>query len=84
MDKCHKCGSSDWKEPRHVRTRGITSTVVANLNIITCKKCGFTEFYELTGKELEPIKKKETKIWIIVMVIPIIIGIGVPIWLIWG
>ncbi len=84
MGKCSKCGSSDWKEARHVRARGITATTVAELNIITCKKCGFTEFYELTEKELEPIKKNENKIWIFVMVIPILIGIAVPAWLVFG
>ena len=81
---CTKCGSSDLKAPRHVRTRGVTSATAADLNIITCNKCRFTEFYELTQEELAPIKKQVTKIFIFAMVLPIIIGIAVPIWLIWG
>ena len=84
MGKCSKCGSSDWKEPRHVRARGITATTVAELNIITCKKCGFTEFYELTEEELAPINKKASMIFIFAAVLPTLIGIAVPIWLIWG
>jgi len=83
-DNCPKCGISDWKLPRHVRTRGVTSAATADLNIITCNKCGFTEFYELTEEELAPIKKQVTKIFIFAMVLPIVIGIAVPIWLIWG
>ena len=81
---CPKCGSSDFKAPRHIRTRGVTSATVADFNAITCNKCRFTEFYELTEKELAPIKKQVTKIFIFAMAIPIIIGIAVPIWLIWG
>ena len=80
---CSKCGSSDLKPPRHVRTRGVTGPI-AELKINTRNKCRFTEFYELTEKELEPIKKNENKILIFVMVIPILIGIAVPIWLIFG
>ena len=80
---CTKCGSSDLKAPRHVRTRGVTSVTVADLNIITCNKCRFTEFYELTEEELAPIKKQVTKIYIFAMLLPILIGIAVPIWLIW-
>ena len=80
---CPKCGSSDLKPPRHVRTRGVTGPIV-ELKIITCNKCRFTEFYELTEEELVPYKKQITKIFIIWMVLPIIIGIAVPIWLIWG
>jgi predicted nucleic-acid-binding Zn-ribbon protein len=83
-DKCPKCGSSDWKLPRHIRTRGVTSAATADLNIITCKKCGFTEFYELTEEELVPINKKAAKIFIFAAVVPTLIGIGVSIWLIWG
>ena len=84
MNKCPKCGISDWKLPRHVRTRGVTSATAADLNIITCNKCRFTEFYELTEEELAPIKNQVTKIFIFAMVLPIVIGIAVPIWLIWG
>ena len=80
---CSKCGSSDLKPPRHVRTRGVTGPI-AELKIITCNKCRFTEFYELTEEELVPYKKQITKIFIIWMVLPIVIGIAVPIWLIWG
>ncbi len=83
-DKCPKCGSSDRKLPRHIRTRGVTSAATADLNIITCKKCGFTEFYELTEEELVPINKKAAKIFIFAAVVPTLIGIGVSIWLIWG
>ncbi|MDP6870426.1 MAG: zinc ribbon domain-containing protein [Candidatus Poseidoniaceae archaeon] len=81
---CSKCGNSDWKSPRHVRARGVTSTAYADLNIITCNKCGFTEFYELTEEELVPINKKVAKIFIFAAVVPTLIGIGVSIWLIWG
>ena len=81
---CPKCGVSDWKLPRHVRTRGVTSTATADLNIITCNKCRFTEFYELTEEELAPIKKKASMIFIFAAVIPTLIGIAVPIWLICG
>ena len=80
---CPKCGSSDLKPPRHVRTRGVTGPI-AELKIITCNKCRFTEFYELTEEELVPYKKQVNKILIIWMVLPIVIGIAVPIWLIWG
>jgi len=83
-DNCPKCGISDWKSPRHVRARGVTSTSIADLNIITCNKCGFTEFYELTGEELVPINKKAAMIFIFAGVVPTLIGIGVSIWLIWG
>ena len=83
-DNCPKCGSSDWKLPRHVRTRGVTSAATADLNIITCNKCGFTEFYELTEEELAPINKKAGMIFIFAAVVPTLIGIGVSIWLIWG
>ena len=81
---CPKCGISDWKLPRHVRTRGVTSAATADLNIITCNKCGFTEFYELTEEELAPINKKASMIFIFAAVLPTLIGIGVSIWLIWG
>ena len=81
---CPKCGISDWKLPRHVRTRGVTSVATADLNIITCNKCGFTEFYELTEEELAPINKKAGMIFIFAAVVPTLIGIGVSIWLIWG
>ena len=81
---CPKCGISDWKLPRHVRTRGVTSAATADLNIITCNKCGFTELYELTEEELAPINKKAGMIFIFAAVVPTLIGIGVSIWLIWG
>ena len=81
---CPKCGVSDWKLPRHVRTRGVTSVATADLNIITCNKCGFTEFYELTEEELAPINKKAGMIFIFAAVVPTLIGIGITIWLIWG
>jgi len=81
---CPKCGSTNWKAPRHVRTRGVTSAVTADLNIITCNKCGFTELYELTEEELAPINKKSTMVFIYAAVVPTLIGIAVPIWLIWG
>ena len=80
---CPKCGSSDWKSPRHVRTRGVTAAATADLNIITCNKCGFTELYELTEEELAPINKKASMIFIFAAVLPTLIGIAVPIWLIW-
>ena len=81
---CPKCGSSDWKSPRHIRTRGVTAAATADLNIITCNKCGFTELYELTEEELAPINKKASMIFIFAAVLPTLIGIAVPIWLIWG
>ena len=81
---CPKCGSSDWTSPRHVRTRGVTAAATADLNIITCNKCGFTELYELTEEELAPINKKASMIFIFAAVLPTLIGIAVPIWLIWG
>ena len=81
---CPKCGISDWKLPRHVRTRGVTSAATADLNIITCNKSGFTELYELTEEELAPINKKAGMIFIFAAVVPTLIGIGVSIWLIWG
>ncbi len=83
-DSCPKCGSSDWKSARHIRTRGVSSSDYADLNIITCKKCRFTELYELTEEELVPINKKATMIFIFAAVVPTLIGIGVSIWLIWG
>tara|TARA_B100001996_G_scaffold201188_1_gene153995 strand:+ start:196 stop:456 length:261 start_codon:yes stop_codon:yes gene_type:complete len=84
VENCSKCGSSDLKEPRHVRTRGVTSSTVADLNIITCNKCRYTEFYELSEDELAPINKKAGLIFLFAAVIPTLIGIAVPIWLIWG
>ena len=84
VENCSKCGSSDLKEPRHVRTRGVTSSTVADLNIITCNKCRYTEFYELSEDELAPINKKADLIFLFAAVIPTLIGIAVPIWLIWG
>ena len=81
---CPKCGISDWKLPKHVRTRGVTSAATADLNMITCNKCGFTELYELTEEELAPINKKAGMIFIFAAVVPTLIGIGVSIWLIWG
>ena len=83
-DTCPKCGSTDLKAPRHVRTRGVTATATADLNIITCKKCRFAEFYELTEEELAPLNKKAGMIFIFAAVVPTLIGIGVSIWLIWG
>ena len=84
IGNCSKCGSSDVKAPRHIRTRGVTSATTADLNIITCNKCRFTEFYELTEEELVPIMKKVAMVWIFAVIIPIAIGIAVPVWLIWG
>ncbi len=81
---CPKCGSSDWKLPRHVRARGVTSVATADLNIITCKNCGFTELYELTKEELAPVNKKARMIFIFAGVLPTLLGIAIPIWLIWG
>ena len=83
-DICPKCGISDWKLPRHVRTRGVTSAATADLNIVTCNKCGFTEFYELTEEELAPINNKAALIFIFAAVVPTLIGIAVSVWLIWG
>ena len=84
MGSCPKCGVTDWKPPRHIRTRGVTSTVTSDLNIITCNKCGFSELYELTKEELAPINKKASRIFFFAAVVPTLIGIAVPIWLIWG
>ena len=84
MRKCPKCGSSDLKAPRHIRTRGVTSAKTADLNIITCNKCRYTEFYELSDEEVAPIDKKAGKIFFFAAVLPTLIGIAVPIWLIWG
>jgi len=81
---CPKCGSSDLKPPRHTRTRGVTSTAYVDLNLITCNKCRFTEFYELTEEELAPINKKASRIFLFAAIIPTLIGMAVPIWLIWG
>ncbi len=36
---CSKCGSSNLKPPRYVRTRDVTSAGVADLNIITRNDC---------------------------------------------
>ena len=83
-DNCPKCGISDWKLPRHVRARGVTSATTADLNIITCNKCRFTELYELTEEELNSVNKKAGIIFIFAAVLPTLIGIGVSIWLIWG
>ena len=74
----------DWKLPRHVRARGVTSVATADLNIITCKNCGFTELYELTEEELAPVNKKARMIFIFAGVLPTLLGIAIPIWLIWG
>ena len=52
--------------------------------VVTCNKCGFTEFYELTEEEVAPINKKASMIFIFAAVVPTLIGIGVSIWLIWG
>lgn len=84
MGNCPKCGSANWKPPRHVRTRGVTAVATADLNIITCQKCGFSELYELDEKELGSVNKKAYMIFIFAAVIPTLIGIAVPIWLIWG
>ena len=83
-EKCPKCGILDWKLPRHIRTRGVTSAVTADLNIITCNKCGFTEFYELTKEELAPVNKKAITIFVFAAVVPTLVAIGVCIWLILG
>ena len=80
---CSKCGSSDLKPPRHVRTRGVTGPIV-ELKIITCNKCRFTEFYELTEEELAPINNNAAMIFIFAAVVPTLIGIAVSVWLIWG
>ncbi len=82
--KCPKCGSSDLKPPRHIRARGVTSAKTADLNIITCRKCMYTEFYELTEDETAPINKKAGMIFFFAAVLPTLIGIGVSVWLIWG
>ena len=82
--KCPKCGSSDLKAPRHIRARGVTSAKTADLNIITCRKCMYTEFYELPEGEGAPIDKKAGMIFFFAGVLPTLIGIGVSVWLIWG
>ena len=82
--KCPKCGSSDLKDPRHIRARGVTSAKYRDLNIITCRKCRYTEFYELTEDEVAPINKKAGMIIFFAAVLPTLIGIGVSVWLIWG
>ena len=82
--KCPKCGSSDLKPPRHIRARGVTSAKTADLNIITCNKCKYTEFYELTEEETALVDKKAGKIFFFAAVMPTLIGIGVSVWLIWG
>ena len=84
MRKCPKCGSSDLKAPRHIRARGVTSAKYRDLNIITCRKCRYTEFYELTEDELASINKKAGKIIFFAAVLPTLIGVGVSFWLIWG
>ena len=80
--RCPKCGSSDLKAPRHIRARGVTSAKTADLNIITCRKCMYTEFYELTEDETAPINKKAGMIFFFAAVLPTLIGIGVSLWLI--
>ena len=82
--KCPKCGSSDLKAPRHIRARGVTSAKTADLNIITCRKCMYTEFYELTEDETAHINKKAGMIFFFAAVMPTLIGIAVSVWLIWG
>jgi predicted nucleic-acid-binding Zn-ribbon protein len=84
MRNCPKCGSSDLKPPRHIRARGVTSAKYRDLNIITCRKCRYTEFYELTEDEVAPINKKAGMIIFFAAVLPTLIGIGVSVWLIWG
>ena len=77
--KCPKCGSSDLKAPRHIRARGVTSAKTADLNIITCNKCKYTEFYELTEEETALVDKKAGKIFFFAAVMPTLIGIGVSV-----
>ena len=84
LRSCPKCGNSDLKPARHVRMRGVTAAATADLNIITCNKCRFTEFYELTEKEVGAVNKKARLIFIFAAVVPTLLGIAVPIWLIWG
>ena len=42
--KCVKCGSSNRNESMNARIRG-------GVQMISCKECGFVEFYLPNGKE---------------------------------
>ncbi len=82
--KCPKCGSLDLKPKQHFRAQGIGKTrAKADLNLIICNKCGYSELYEMSEAESAPIKRNMTVFLIFVVILPTILGIGIPIWLIW-
>ena len=61
-NSCPKCGSTDLKPPRHFRARGIGTN--ADLNIICCNECSYSESYEIDAEERAPIKKRIAMVWL--------------------
>ena len=76
---CSKCGSTDLKDPRHFRAQGIGSK--ADLNIISCNNCRYTELYEMDAKESAPVKKKIAMVWLFFVIIPVCLGFGISLYL---
>ena len=64
-------------DPRHFRAQGIGTKV--DMNIISCNECRYSELYEMTAEEREPVKEKVALMWFIV-VIPILLSIGVTLY----
>ena len=82
--KCPKCGSLDLKPKQHFRAQGIGKTrAKADLNLIICNKCGYSELYEMSEAESAPIKRNMAFFWTFFVILPSLIGIALPIWLIW-
>ena len=82
--KCPKCGSLDLKPKKHFRAQGIgANRAKADLNLIICNKCGYSELYEMSEAESAPIKKSMTFFITFFVILPTLIGIALPIWLIW-
>ena len=63
--KCVKCGSSNLNQPVNARIRG-------GLQMVSCKDCGFVEFYTPNDKE----KSKNLKDGLKHTVLISVIGIG--------
>ena len=84
-DNCSKCGSSNLKAPRYVRAQGMTPRKGADLNLISCEDCRFSEFYELTEDEQARIHKRTGRVrFFVLIIIPALISLSAYAWFNWG
>ncbi len=75
--RCPKCESKNLADPRHFRAQGIGTK--ADMNIISCNDCRYSELYEMTAAEREPVKEK-VGLMLLLIIIPTLLSIGITLY----